>query len=189
VKRFLLPLGAFILLVVVLIVGLKHAPDKETIKSPLIGKSAPEFNLPKLIDVGQNLDASALRGGWHLVNVWATWCVTCREEHATLLEIQRQGQVPIVGIDWKDEDASALSWLAQLGNPYQVVLADRDGRVAIDFGVYLAPESFLVNPAGIIVEKQYGAMTMDDWQNKFLSHVRSSAPAGSAAPATAAAGA
>jgi len=184
VKRFLVPLGAFALLIVVLIVGLRHAPDKETIRSPLIGKPAPEFTLPKLIDVGQSFNSSELRGGWHLVNVWATWCVTCREEHATLLQIKQEGRVPIIGIDWKDEDGAAMSWLAQLNNPYQSVVADRDGRVAIDFGVYLAPESFLVDPQGVIVEKQYGAMTMEDWRKKFLSHLSAGAT-GARAPAPA----
>lgn len=179
-KRFLLPLGAFALLVIVLIVGLQHAPEKEAkfVKSPLLGKPAPEFTLPKLTDAGQSFDSSSLRGGWHLINIWATWCVTCREEHAVLLQIQREGRVPIIGLDWKDEDASALSWLAQLGNPYQEVIADRDGHVAIDFGVYLAPESFLIDPQGIVVEKQYGAMTIEDWQQKFLSHLPAPAKAG-----------
>lgn len=172
-RRFLLPLGALALLVIVLAVGLYNAPrngSKEII-SPLLGKPAPDFRLPKLIDVGQQLDASALRGGWHLVNVWGTWCGECRAEHETLLQIKSEGRVPIVGIDWKDDDAAATAWLSQLGNPYEAVAADRDGRVAIDWGVYGAPESFLVNPQGIVVEKQTGGMTMEDWRRKFLPHV------------------
>src|SRR4029077_4274909 len=106
-------------------------------------------------------------------------CVECRAEHATLLQIKQQGRVPILGIDWKDEDAAAVAWLAQLGNPYETVVADRDGRVAIDWGVYGAPESFLVDPQGIFVEKQTGAMTIEDCQSRFLPHL---------AAATAAAG-
>ena len=86
--------------------------------------------------------------------------------------------MPIVGLDWKDEDAAAISWLSQLGNPYQVVLADRKGEVAIDFGVYLAPESFLIDPQGVVVEKQYGAMTVEDWRSKFLPHLTAPAKAG-----------
>jgi cytochrome c biogenesis protein CcmG/thiol:disulfide interchange protein DsbE len=173
VKRSLLPLGLFALLVIVLAFGIYNAPrnGSKIIVSPLLGKSAPEFTLPKLIDVGQQYSGQALRGGWHLVNVWGTWCVECRAEHATLLQIKGEGRVPIVGIDWKDDDASAVAWLAQLGNPYQTVVADRDGRVAIDWGVYGAPESFLVNPQGIVVEKQTGAMTMEDWRSKFLPHL------------------
>ena len=179
-KRFLLPLGAFALLVVVLLVGLRHAPEREAkfVKSPLIGKPAPQFTLPQLVDPAQTFDSSSLRGGWHLVNIWATWCVTCREEHEVLLQIKQEGRVPIVGLDWKDEDAAAISWLSQLGNPYQVVLADRKGDVAIDFGVYLAPESFLIDPQGIVVEKQYGALTVEDWRNKFLPHLTAPARAG-----------
>ena len=172
-KRSLWPLGAFALIVVVLTYGIFNAPrnGSKIIVSPLLGKSAPAFTLPKLIDVGQQYQGSALRGGWHLVNVWGTWCVECRAEHATLLQIKQQGRVPIVGIDWKDDDTAAVAWLAQLGNPYETVVADRDGRVAIDWGVYGAPESFLVDPQGIVVEKQTGAMTMDDWQSRFLPHL------------------
>ena len=179
-KRFLLPLGAFALLVIVLIVGLQHAPEKEAkfVKSPLLGKPVPEFTLPRLTDAAQSFDSNSLRGGWHLINIWATWCATCREEHEVMLQIQKEGRIPVIGLDWKYEDAAALSWLAQLGNPYQVVVADRDGHVAIDFGVYLAPESFLIDPQGIVVEKQYGAMTIEDWQRKFLSHLSAPAKAG-----------
>lgn len=179
-KRFLLPLGAFALLIIILMVGLRHAPEKESkfVKSPLLGKPAPQFTLPQLIDPAQRFESAGLRGGWHLVNIWATWCATCREEHEVLLQIKQEGRVPIVGLDWKDEDAAAISWLSQLGNPYQVVVADRDGHVAIDFGVYLAPESFLVDPHGIVVEKQYGAMTMEDWHSKFLSHLAPAPKAG-----------
>jgi cytochrome c biogenesis protein CcmG, thiol:disulfide interchange protein DsbE len=180
VKRSLLPLGAFVLIVVVLAFGIFNAPrnGSKIIVSPLLGKSAPEFTLPNLIDVGQQFEGRSLRGSWHLVNVWGTWCVECRAEHATLLQIKQQGRVPIVGIDWKDDDAAAVAWLAQLGNPYQTAVADRDGRVAIDWGVYGAPESFLVSPQGIVVEKQTGAMTMEDWQAKFLPHLAAGTVAG-----------
>ena len=174
-KRFLLPLGLFALLVVVLAFGIYNAPQNgsKVIVSPLLGKAAPDFTLPKLIDVGQQFSGTALHGGWHLVNVWGTWCVECRAEHEVLLQIKGEGRVPIVGIDWKDEDAAALAWLAQLGNPYETVVADRDGRVAIDWGVYGAPESFLVDPQGIVVEKQTGAMTLADWRARFLPHLGS----------------
>lgn len=172
-KRFLLPLGLFALLVVVLAFGIYNAPrnGSKVIDSPLLGKLAPAFTLPKLTDSGQQFSGSALRGRWHLVNVWGTWCIECRAEHAVLLQIKGEGRVPIVGIDWKDEDTAALAWLAQLGNPYETVLADRDGRVAIDWGVYGAPESFLVDPQGIVVEKQTGAMTLEVWRRRFLPHL------------------
>jgi cytochrome c biogenesis protein CcmG/thiol:disulfide interchange protein DsbE len=163
-KRYLWPLGAFVLLVVVLAIGLRHAPEKGVIKSPLIGKSAPQFALPDLKDATRIVDGGELQGGWHLVNVWGTWCGECRAEHAQLLAIRREGRVPIIGIDWKDEDAQANAWLAGLGDPYARVGADRDGRVAINWGVYGAPESFLVDPKGIVVAKQIGAMTEEKWQ-------------------------
>jgi cytochrome c biogenesis protein CcmG/thiol:disulfide interchange protein DsbE len=180
VKRFLLPMVVFAALVVVLAYGIFNAPKNgsKEIPSPLLGKSAPVFALPKLTDLSQKVESTALQGGWHLVNVWGTWCGECRAEHATLLQIKSEGRVPIIGIDWKDEDAAALAWLAQLGNPYETVATDHDGRAAIDWGVYGAPESFLVDPQGIVVEKQIGALTMEDWQKKFLPHLSAAAKAG-----------
>jgi cytochrome c biogenesis protein CcmG/thiol:disulfide interchange protein DsbE len=171
VNRFLWPLAGFALLVVVLIVGLRNAPEKGIIESPLLGKAAPTFAVPALIDSTQRVSAADLKGGWHLLNVWGTWCVECRAEHATLLAIRDEGRVPVIGLDWKDDDAAAIAWLAQLGNPYRQVGADRDGRVAIDWGVYGAPESFLINPDGIVVEKQTGAMTTEIWRTRFLPHL------------------
>ena len=179
-KRFLLPMVVFAALVVVLAYGIFNAPKNgsKEIPSPLLGKAAPVFALPKLTDPGQKVESSMLQGGWHLVNVWGTWCGECRAEHATLLQIKSEGRVPIVGIDWKDEDAAAMAWLAQLGNPYETVATDHDGRAAIDWGVYGAPESFLVDPQGIVVEKQIGALSMEDWQKKFLPHLGAAAKAG-----------
>ncbi|MBS0388349.1 MAG: DsbE family thiol:disulfide interchange protein [Proteobacteria bacterium] len=172
-RRFLLPLGLFAALVVVLAFGIYNAPrnGSKEILSPLLGKPAPAFALPKLLEPGATYDSGSMRGGWHLVNVWGSWCVECRAEHATLLQIKGEGRVPIVGIDWKDDDATANAWLAQLGNPYDTVVTDHSGRTAIDWGVYGAPESFLVDPAGIVVEKQIGAMSPEDWQTKFLPHL------------------
>jgi len=173
-KRFLLPLGVFALLVIVLAVGIYNAPkngSKEII-SPLLGKAAPQFSLPELPDAGTPLKNTALLGGWHLVNVWGTWCPECRAEHETLLQIKSEG---------KDEDATATAWLSQLGNPYEVVATDHDGRAAIDWGVYGAPESFLVSPQGIVVEKLIGAMTMEAWNSRFLPHLAAAAPSNAGA--------
>ena len=170
-NRFVLPLAAFALLLIVLIVGLRHAPEKGVIVSPLLGKSAPQFTLPDLLDEQNQLRTDALRGPWSLVNVWGTWCEECRVEHATLLQIKQQGRVPIIGIDWKDDDAQARSWLSEMGNPYDHVGADREGRVAIDWGVYGAPESFLVNPAGTVVYKHVGALSPQIWAQEFLPHL------------------
>jgi cytochrome c biogenesis protein CcmG/thiol:disulfide interchange protein DsbE len=188
-KRFLLPLGVFTLLLIVLAFGIYNAPkngSKENV-SQLMGKEEPQFRLPQLADSTAQLENTALLGGWHLVNVWGTWCPECRAEHDTLLQIKGEGRVPIIGIDWKDEDSAATAWLSQLGNPYEVVATDHDGRVAIDWGVYGAPESFLVNPQGVVVEKLIGAMTMEAWNSRFLPHLAAGTPVGT--PANAKAGA
>jgi len=168
VNRFLLPLGAFALLVIVLAVGIKRSPDKGIIPSPLIGKAAPSFRLPVLNDTGRTLSTADLKGRWYVFNVWGTWCVSCREEHAFLLQIQKSGLVPVIGLDWKDDDSQAREWLAQLGDPYEVVAVDRDGRTAIDWGVYGAPETFLVNPQGVVVYKYVGPLTPGAWETEFV---------------------
>jgi len=187
-NRFLLPLAAFVLLLVVLLVGLKRAPDKSILPSPLIGRPVPQFTLPNLFDNTQPVNSESLKGRWLLVNVWGTWCVECRAEHQVLLQIKQQARVPILGIDWKDQNEDALAWLAQLGNPYERVATDRDGRVAIDWGVYGAPESFLISPAGTVVYKHIGAMTEQVWNSEFLPRVNaaSGAPAAPANPVNAA---
>ncbi|MGO9804702.1 MAG: DsbE family thiol:disulfide interchange protein [Steroidobacteraceae bacterium] len=167
-NRFLLPLGVFVLLVVVLAVGIRHAPQKDIIASPLIGKPAPAFSLPDLGDPTRAVRSSDLRGRWYLFNVWGTWCFECRAEHQTLLEVQRAAVLPIVGLDWKDDDAQAREWLTQLGNPYELVAVDHLGRTAIDWGVYGAPETFLVNPAGVVVFKLVGPLTHEAWTHDIL---------------------
>ena len=170
-NRFLLPLAGFALLLAVLVVGLKRAPEKSILPSPLIGKPVPQFTLPNLFDNTQPVSSSSLKGHWSLVNVWGTWCVECRAEHEVLLQIKQEARVPIIGIDWKDQNEDALTWLEQLGNPNERVGTDQDGRVAIDWGVYGAPESFLINPAGTVVYKHIGAMTSQVWQQEFLPRV------------------
>ena len=177
-NRFLLPLAGFVLLLAVLLVGLKRAPDKSNLPSPLIGKPVPQFTLPNLFDNTQRVSAETLKGHWSLVNVWGTWCVECRAEHEVLLQIKQEARVPIIGIDWKDQNEDALSWLAQLGNPYERIGTDNDGRVAIDWGVYGAPESFLISPAGTVVYKHIGAMTPQVWQREFLPRVSAGAGPG-----------
>jgi cytochrome c biogenesis protein CcmG, thiol:disulfide interchange protein DsbE len=157
-----------VLLAIVLAVGLKHSPEKGVIKSPLLGKQAPTFSLPVLTDTARTFHSADLKGRWYLFNVWGTWCVECRHEHEALLEIAKRGEVSIVGLDWRDEDAAALQWLQELGNPYEVIAVDREGRIAIDWGVYAAPESFLVDPQGTVVYKYIGPLTMDAWLNEFV---------------------
>jgi cytochrome c biogenesis protein CcmG/thiol:disulfide interchange protein DsbE len=164
--RFLLPAAAFVVLLGFLYVGLSLNPS--VIPSPYIGKPAPAMSLPTLHDPARTLSSSEFAGKPWLLNVWATWCVACREEHATLLEIARTKAVPIYGLDWKDDRESALAWLAQLGNPYDAVAFDAEGRVAIDWGVYGAPETFLVDASGVVICKQIGPLDMETWRRKFL---------------------
>src|SRR5258706_4140357 len=167
-RRALIPLGIFAFLIALMIVGLKRAPEKENIVSPLIGKSAPAFSAPQPTDPAQRTTEQTLAGQWRLFNVWASWCVGCRAEHPVLLAIQKEGRVPIIGLDWKDIDADAQDWLSRLGNPFHQVASDHDGGIAIDYGVYGAPESFLINPQGIVVAKQVGPMTTAVWREQFL---------------------
>lgn len=175
-NRYLLPLAGFALLLGVLIVGLVRAPEKDIIASPLIGKSAPQFSVPSLFADQKPVSSDLLKGHWSLVNVWGSWCVSCRAEHSTLLMIRQQARVPIIGIDWNDDDTDAMDWLSQLGNPYSQVGEDHDGHVAIDWGVYGAPESFLISPSGTVVYKQIGALTPQIWQREFLPRIAAAAP-------------
>jgi cytochrome c biogenesis protein CcmG, thiol:disulfide interchange protein DsbE len=170
-NRFYAPLGVFALLAVVLAIGIRHSRDKGIIVSPLLNKAAPQFALPDLADPAHVVDSSALKGRWYLLNVWGTWCVECRAEHAMLLKVQAAGRIPLIGLDWKDEDARAQAWLSQLGNPYEVVAVDRSGRAAIDWGVYGAPETFLVNPQGIVVYKHVGALDEATWTREILARL------------------
>jgi cytochrome c biogenesis protein CcmG, thiol:disulfide interchange protein DsbE len=177
-NRFLLPLAGFVLLLVVLLVGLRRAPDKSILPSPLIGKPVPQFTLPNLFDSTQPVSSESLKGRWLLVNVWGTWCVECRAEHQVLLQIKQQARVPILGIDWKDQNEDAQAWLAQLGNPYERVGTDRDGRVAIDWGVYGAPETFLVDGQGRVIYKFISPMTAEVWQHDFLPRIEAARRSG-----------
>jgi cytochrome c biogenesis protein CcmG, thiol:disulfide interchange protein DsbE len=149
---------------------LKRAPEKqrEGVKSALVGKPAPEFTLPDLLQPGATINSATYKGRWVLLNVWGTWCVECRVEHSTLLDIQREGKVLLLGLNYKDEDDPARQWLVELGNPYTAVAVDKEGRAAIDYGVYGAPESFLINPAGVIVHKVVGVVTPEGWRNTML---------------------
>jgi len=172
-SKFLLPLGAFALLAVVLAIGIKRAPEKSVIASAIIGKPAPQFTLPSLTDPSARVSTAALQGKPYVLNVWGTWCVECRVEHQSLLEVQRLGQVPIIGLNWKDDDAGALEWISQLGNPYAQIAVDKDGRTAIDWGVYGAPETFLIDAKGIVIHKHVGPMSLDIWKRDFEPRIAS----------------
>lgn len=154
----LLPLIIFILLALLLGFGLKNADQKSLIPSPLIDKPAPEFNLPLVGKPGEFVSKADLLGTSYLLNVWASWCVACRQEHAFINEISRSGLIPVYGLNLKDETADATGWLRQFGNPYAINMADRDGRVSIDFGVYGAPETFIIDTQGRVRYKHVGVV-------------------------------
>jgi cytochrome c biogenesis protein CcmG/thiol:disulfide interchange protein DsbE len=170
VSRFLIPAAIFLALAGVLYVGVVHSPNKSTMQSALLGKQVPAFELPVLGSDAKLTNAQFAGRPW-VLNVWGTWCVACREEHEVLMSISRQNAVPLIGLDWKDEDEAATQWLAQLGNPYSAVVADRDGRAAIDFGVYGAPETFFIDADGRVQYRHVGPMTPDVWQREFLSRL------------------
>jgi cytochrome c biogenesis protein CcmG/thiol:disulfide interchange protein DsbE len=154
-----------------LYIGVRHSPDKSTMVSALLGKPAPSFELPVLGVAGQSVRSADFAGRPWVLNVWGTWCAECRVEHDTLLAIGREGRVPVVGLNWKDDDEAALQWLAQLGNPYSVTAVDKEGRTAIDFGVYGAPETFFIDAAGLVQYRHVGAMTPEVWEREFLSRL------------------
>jgi cytochrome c biogenesis protein CcmG, thiol:disulfide interchange protein DsbE len=168
--RYLIPLCLFVVLVVFLAIGLGRDPHE--VPSPLINKAAPEFRLPQLKEPAQTFAVADMRGKVWLLNVWASWCVSCRDEHPLLLEYAKSGAVPIYGLNYKDDRNEALNWLGELGDPYVVSAADVDGRVAIDFGVYGAPETFVIDRNGMIRYKQIGAITRDVWSDKILPLVQ-----------------
>lgn len=169
-KRFLIPLGIFIVLVGFLAVGLKLDPRE--VPSPLIGKPAPDFKLALLSDPAKELSPADLRGKVWLFNVWASWCASCRQEHEVLLDLSRQGIVPIYGMDYKDQPAAAQAVLNQYGNPYVETVVDLDGRVGIDYGVYGVPETYLIDKSGIIRYKHTGPVSPDVLSRKILPLVK-----------------
>lgn len=168
--RYLVPLLLFGALLAVLTVGLDR--DPRYVPSPLIGKPAPVLDLPSLTDDARRIGRADLLGRVRLINVWASWCVACRDEHAVLLRLSRAGAIPILGLDYKDRREDALRWLERLGNPYTDVAFDGDGRVAIDWGVYGVPETFLVDAQGIIRDKHVGPLTWAIVEQKLLPLVR-----------------
>jgi len=154
-----LPLTVFIILSGFLIVGLRLDPRE--VPSPLIGRPAPSFRLAELEDPERTFTPADMHGRVWLLNVWASWCVSCRAEHAVLTALSRAGVVPIYGLAYKDTRQGARAFLGSFGNPYALSVQDTDGRAGIDFGVYGVPESFVIDKAGIIRFKQIGPITLD----------------------------
>ncbi len=168
--RALIPLLAFIVLVILLAIGLTRDPKK--IPSPLIGKPAPQFSLPAVLQPQQQVATADFIGKVALFNVWASWCAACREEHPLLVEFAKQYDTPIYGLNYKDQRADAIRWLEVFGNPYVNSAFDLQGTVGIDWGVYGVPETFLIDKKGIIRFKQIGPITMDVLNNEILPLIR-----------------
>lgn len=154
---FLVPLGIFVALAIVLAIGLGRDPRE--VPSPLIGKPAPAFTLSRLDDASRAVSASDLRGQVWMLNVWASWCVACRDEHALLVDFSKKGLLPIYGLNYKDQRSDGMAWLARMGDPYRASFFDGDGRVGIDFGVYGVPETFVIDKSGTIRLKHIGPLT------------------------------
>jgi cytochrome c biogenesis protein CcmG, thiol:disulfide interchange protein DsbE len=164
VVKYLLPLAIFLVLAGFLAVGLKLDPRE--VPSPLIGKPAPSFSLPKLGEPGVMFSADEMKGKVWLLNVWASWCSACREEHPVLMELAADSQLQLYGLDYKDTDTEASAVLKEAGNPYRAVAVDADGRVGIDYGVYGVPETYVIDKAGVIRYKHTGPITPEIWNEK-----------------------
>ncbi len=169
-RRFLLPLGVFIALLLFLGVGLRLNPRE--IPSPFIGKPAPAFRLAQLGDPSKTISPQDLVGQVWLLNVWASWCVSCRQEHPVLMNFARQQVLPIIGLNYKDGREAGQGWLRQFGNPYAVSAFDADGRVGIDYGVYGVPETFVIDKKGVIRYKFTGPVTPEAITQKLLPLIK-----------------
>lgn len=165
-KRFLLPLIIFLVIVGFLVVGLQLDPRE--VPSPLVGKPAPAFNLSLLDQPEKTFSPKQMLGQVWLLNVWASWCVACREEHPLLVALSKANLVPLYGMDYKDTRAEAQQWLSEGGNPYTANAMDMDGRVGIDYGVYGVPETYVIDKLGVIVYKQIGPITEQVLSNKIM---------------------
>jgi len=168
--KFIIPLVIFAGLVAFFAVGLTRDPRE--VPSPFIGKAAPGFKLQQLHDAQATFSPDDMRGKVWLLNVWASWCVSCRVEHPLLVEMSKQHVVPIVGLNYKDKRDDGKQWLARLGNPYAVSAFDVDGLVGIDYGVYGVPETFVIDKQGVIRYKQIGPITPEALEKTILPLVK-----------------
>jgi len=164
--RYLIPLVAFIVLAAFLLVGLTLNPRQ--VPSPLIDKPAPIFQLNHLHEPDRLMASNDNLGKVWLLNVWASWCVACRDEHPLLVQLANSGIVPIYGLNYKDERNTALQWLKRYGDPYTISIVDPDGRVGIDYGVYGVPETYVIDKKGIVRHKQIGPVTVDSLQKTII---------------------
>lgn len=170
-NRFLIPLALFVVLVGFLAVGL--GLDPREVPSPLVGKPAPDFEVPQLMTPEKTFSPKIMLGKVWLLNVWSSWCVSCRQEHPVLVAYGKKGVLPpVIGLDYKDQPADGMQWLAQFGNPYVLSAVDADGRVGINYGVYGVPETYLIDKAGTIRYKQIGPITPEVLEKKILPLVK-----------------
>ena len=168
--RWSLPLAIFAVIVAFLFVGLFRDPRE--VPSPLIGTPAPAFALAQLHEPGKTLTTADMRGQVWLLNVWASWCVSCRVEHPLLVDLAKANVVPVIGLAYKDKPEDGLALHAANGDPYKMSIVDRDGRVGNDFGVYRVPETFVIDKSGVIRYKQIGPLTADALKQTILPLVR-----------------
>jgi len=166
VNRFVIPLALFIVLLGFLAVGLNRDPRE--VPSPLVGKPAPAFEVPQLVAPDKTFAPKEMLGKVWLLNVWASWCVSCRQEHPVLVEYAKKDNITVVGLDYKDQRIDGMRWLKQFGDPYVLSAFDADGRVGIDYGVYGVPETYLIDKAGTIRYKQIGPITPEVMEKKVL---------------------
>ena len=168
--KFGIPLLLFALLVAFFAVGLSRDPRE--VPSPLIGKPAPMFKLEQLHQPQAAFTPENMKGKVWMLNVWASWCVSCRVEHPLLVEMARRNVVPIVGLNYKDKRDDGLQWLRKFGNPYDLSAYDDEGKVGIDYGVYGVPETFVIDKQGVIRYKQIGPITPEALEQKILPLLR-----------------
>lgn len=168
--KFALPALVLLALVGLFARGLFINPT--IVDSPLIGKPAPAFSLPALKDPKQTLTQAAFQGQVYLLNVWGSWCVACRDEHTALMQFATEHVLPIYGLDYKDERSAAEDMLVKQGDPYTAIAYDASGDVGINWGVYGAPETFLVDKQGVIRRKYIGPLTMDLIRDDIMPRIR-----------------
>ena len=169
--RYIVPLAVFAMLAAFLAVGLTRDPRE--VPSPFIGKPAPAFKLEQLHDEKLAFAPEDMKGKVWMLNVWASWCVSCRVEHPLLVEMSRRHVVPIVGLNYKDKRDDGVQWLAKFGNPYALSAFDVEGKVGIDYGVYGVPETFVIDKQGVIRYKQIGPITQEALDKKILPLLKS----------------
>ena len=168
--KFLIPLVLFLIAVGFLFKGLFLDPHE--VPSPLVGKPAPAFTAPLIGGSEKRFNTADMKGKVWLLNVWASWCVACREEHPALMEMAKISEIATYGLDYKDTDAEAQAVIDANGNPYKAIMTDADGKIGIDYGVYGVPETYVIDKQGIIRYKQIGPITEEAFFSKILPLVK-----------------